>query len=109
MITLWIPRAACGVDAPSLELIDAPAGRLLRPEELEPSRVRDAHEDRAFVRPALAAGDALLFGGDIVHRTHATPTMTRVRTSLELRCFPGGGLPARLAGDRWAKLPPLRR
>lgn len=107
MVTFWIPLVPCGVDAPGLELIDAPMGRLLRPDELVPSRLRERHAPEDFVRPVLAAGDALLFGGDVVHRTHLTATMTRARTSLELRCFPGARLPARLAGDRWAKLPPL--
>jgi hypothetical protein len=33
-------------------------------------------------------GDALVFGGGVLHHTHVAATMTRDRTSLELRFFP---------------------
>ena len=108
VVTFWIPLAPCGRDAPGLELIATPPGKLLRPDELETARLRETHAADAFVRPLMAAGDALVFGGDVVHRTHLAPSMTRARTSLELRCFPGGSLPVRLAGDRWARLPALQ-
>jgi hypothetical protein len=45
---------------------------------------------------ALRAGDALLFGGGLVHRTHADAAMLHDRISLELRWLPAGDWPARL-------------
>jgi hypothetical protein len=57
----------------------------------------------------LAPGDALVFGGGVLHHTHVAPTMTRDRTSLELRFFPAGEPPSRLRGDRFLTLHRHRR
>ena len=46
----------------------------------------------------------LLFGGGLVHHTHATPAMHTDRSSLELRWLPADGVPARLAAGRTVAL-----
>lgn len=97
MRTVWIALTPCGVDAPGLEWAEPAPTRLLSPAELTDAAVQATHPRR--VRPVLAAGDALLFDGARLHRTHVTPAMNRPRTSVELRFFPDPP-PARLAGDR---------
>jgi ectoine hydroxylase-related dioxygenase (phytanoyl-CoA dioxygenase family) len=103
MLTCWVPLDDCGVDAPGLEWLQpAPSSSpvpLLRPAELSDAALRARFPASAFEHPALAAGDALLFDGALVHRTHALPTMTRSRTSIELRFVAGGPRPARLAAE----------
>jgi hypothetical protein len=88
MATCWIALVACGVDAPGLELVEGSPPRLLGLRQLDDAArsLKDAGGTR--VRPALAAGDALVFGGAVLHRTHLASSMTRVRTSVELRFFP---------------------
>ena len=51
--------------------------------------------------PVDESGDALLFRGDVLHRTHVTPRMTRDRTSIELRFFAADRIPERLRGDQF--------
>jgi hypothetical protein len=97
MRTLWITLTPCGVDAPGLEWAEPSPQHLLVPAELTEAAVDAAWPGR--VHPALDAGDALLFDGALLHRTHRTPAMARPRTSIELRFF-AAPAPARLAGDR---------
>lgn len=102
MRTLWIALTPCGTDAPSLAWADAPTPALLWPDELTEAAV--ARRFGPALRQAeLAAGDALLFDGTLLHRTHLTPAMDRPRMSLELRFFRAGALPARVAGDTGAR------
>jgi len=104
MATCWIALEACGVDAPGLELVTRRLEALLPPAELTDDRVRARFAPEEFQRPMIEPGDALLFRGDILHRTHVTPAMTKDRTSIELRFFPADNLPVRLKGDRFARL-----
>jgi hypothetical protein len=76
---------------------------------LTDAAVRAAHAEGELRRPVLAPGDALVFGGGVLHHTHVAPTMTRDRTSLELRVFPAGEPPSRLRGDRFLTLHRHRR
>lgn len=104
MRTCWIALTPCGDDAPGLEWVDAPQPRLLRPAELQPEAVAGRHDAALLRRPALQSGDALVFDGWLLHRTHWRPAMTQPRTSLELRFF-AAPLPARVAGDRHVPWP----
>jgi hypothetical protein len=104
MVTCWIALNACGVDAPGLELVSTRLGELLSPTQLTEQAVRARFRTDECWTPALEPGDALLFRGDILHRTHVTPAMTNDRTSIELRFFPADSVPARLAGDRFLPL-----
>ena len=101
MQTCWIPLVSCGDgQAPSLACFDPPWPELLPPAALaddtfEGVMARLLPEARLH-RPKLQAGDALLFGGGTVQRTHADEAMPHDRISLELRWLPAGAWPARL-------------
>ncbi len=101
MVTCWIPLVPCGLSAPGLELLLQRFETLLPPAQLSDAHVRAQFPSEAFWHPLLEAGDALLFRGDILHRTYATPDMTQSRTSIELRFFPAVNLPPRLGRDRF--------
>jgi hypothetical protein len=96
MVTCWITLDPCGVEAPGLELMTEKLARLLPPAELSHGCIRERFPAEQFWRPAMQPGDALLFSGDILHRTHVIPAMTRDRTSIELRFFPARQVPDRL-------------
>jgi hypothetical protein len=100
LLTAWIALSACGEDAPGLELLCRPLPTLLPPGELEALRVQRGHAPGDFWRPLLSPGDLLLFGGDILHRTHVAPTMGSDRVSLELRFVAADEDSPRLRGER---------
>ena len=97
MLTCWIALDRCGLDAPGLAWIDRDTPTLLTPAELTDAALGACAA--ALVAPELDSGDALLFDGTLLHRTHVTAAMTRERKSFELRLF--GAAPARLAGQRF--------
>src|SRR5205085_2056920 len=76
MVTCWIPLDPCGIRAPGLELLKRRFDGLLAPGELKPERVADRFPPQEFWQPVMEAADAVLFRGDILHRTHVTPVMT---------------------------------
>lgn len=84
LLTLWVPLVPCGVEAPGLMVL-----RRRWPHLLAPAALVDAAEAMRWAEagwtPSLAAGEALLFTGDLLHRTAVAPAMRRTRTSLELR------------------------
>lgn len=104
MRVCWIALTPCGEEAPGLEWVDSSLDRLLRPAELTDESVGSRFAPDLLVHPCLQPGDALLFDGLLLHRTHLTSAMRRARASLELRFFPGGGVPPRIAGDRFTRL-----
>ena len=101
MATCWIALGPCGVAAPGLELVAQQPAGLLAVTDLADARIRGRFGEREFRRPVLETGDALVFAGDVVHRTHVTPGMTQDRTSIELRFFRRDAVPPRLAGHRF--------
>lgn len=104
MVTCWIALTACGADAPGIEFAGDDTADLLPPAALSDAAVRTRHPERELLRPILAPGDALVFGGGVLHHTHVAATMSHDRTSLELRFFPATNLPPRLRGDRFLPL-----
>ena len=102
--TLWIALTPCGVDAPSLAWVTQPTPDLLPVAELEDAAVQRRHGSAALAHAVLAPGEALLFDGALLHRTHLLPTMRSERLSLELRFFRADALPARVAGDAGRRL-----
>ena len=104
MTTCWIALTPCGADAPGLEFVAQDYATLLPLAALADAAVRSRHRKSEFVRPVLETGDALVFGGGVLHHTHVRPEMTSDRTSLELRFFAVGRVPDRLRGDRFLKL-----
>jgi hypothetical protein len=101
MLTCWIALTPCGVDAPGLELAKRADDSLMPLAALTDAAVRAAHAPEHFERPAMQAGDALVFSGGVLHHTHVTAAMTRERTSVELRFFDASRIPDRLRGDRF--------
>lgn len=102
--TLWLPLVDCGDDAPSLEWWPSPAQSplgLWPPAALGDVERQAPPAERRQAR--LAAGDALLFGGALLHRTHQTAAMQQARISLEWRFAKEGTLPPRLqaAAGHW--------
>jgi len=104
MATCWIALDPCGVSAPGLELVGHRLDTLLPVDELTDARIRARFAAADVQRPALGAGDALVFAGDVVHRTYVVEGMTADRTSVELRFFAADDPPARLAGDRFVRV-----
>lgn len=102
--TCWLPLTPCGNDAPSLEWLEPPLTELLAPAELGDDAM--AHRLATLLPPSrharavLDAGEALLFGGGLLHRTHAAAAMRRHRTSVELRWMAADAVPTRLAAGR---------
>ena len=101
LLNVWIPLAECGVDAPGLEVAvtdkrdllavagppdhDLPVERARIDERL----VVETFGPGALWRPSLRPGDALVFAGTTVHRSHVTPAMTKPRLSVEMRLVAG--------------------
>ena len=104
MVTCWIALSPCGTDAPGLEFVDDDGEALLPLAALADEVVRTCHRQSELVHPVLETGDALVFGGGVLHHTHVRPQMTCDRTSLELRFFAVGRVPDRLRGDRFLNL-----
>ena len=104
MVTCWITLTPCGTDAPGLELLTRRQESLLAPAELTEPKIRERFAAEDFWRPVMKPGDALLFGGDILHRTHVAPGMTKDRTSVELRFFPARAILERLKDDRFIEM-----
>ncbi|MDB6121144.1 MAG: hypothetical protein JWQ71_137 [Pedosphaera sp.] len=104
MITCWIPLTPCGVDAPGLEFIVSRTEELLPVTSLQDAFLRSQYPAEAFWKPAMQAGDLLLFRSGVLHRTYVTPEMSRDRTSIELRFVLGDQIPPRLARDRFIAL-----
>ena len=101
MVTCWIALTRCGVDAPGLELVAKPAGEMLAPLDLRDDVVDVRWPDAQRLHPILAAGDAIVFTGEVLHRTFVTSAMTQSRTSVELRCFAADAIPDRVREDRF--------
>jgi ectoine hydroxylase-related dioxygenase (phytanoyl-CoA dioxygenase family) len=104
MQTLWIALTPCGEDAPSLQWVNVPLPGLLSPSELTPEAVAARFGEGATQHAVLQPGDALLFDGLCLHRTHLTPRMPYARRSLELRFFKADELPARMESDAGLRL-----
>lgn len=102
--TCWLPLTPCGDDAPSLEWIEPPLEQLLAPaalgDEAMATRLATLAHPRRHVAAVLDAGEALLFGGGVLHRTYTEAAMRRHRTSVELRWMAADAVPARLAAGR---------
>ncbi|MBT9457401.1 MAG: phytanoyl-CoA dioxygenase family protein [Burkholderiaceae bacterium] len=93
MLTCWLPLMPCGNDAPGLELIARRQESLLAPVDLTQAQMSLRFAEVERWRPRMGVGDALLFCGDLLHRTGITAGMSRDRVSIELRFFPSNGRP----------------
>ncbi len=105
MLTCWIALTPCGDDAPGLELVRDPLPGLLAPGDLAAGQIAARFGSAAFWRPVFAPGDAIVFSGGSLHRTHVEPAMHRGRTSLELRFVAADEQIARLRDERLVPMP----
>ena len=104
LVTCWFPLTPCGAEAPGLEFL-ARRWDCLRPVPcLREEQLRAEFPPAQFQRPVMEAGDALIFLGGTLHRTHVTPEMHRDRTSIEFRFVKANAIPPRLAQDRFLAL-----
>ena len=99
-INLWLTLTACGVDAPSLDLV------LQRFDDVVETGTEGAHFDWAVgpdvaervaagrvLRPRFDAGDLLIFDDLLLHRTANDPAMTRPRHAIEMWSFASDAYP----------------
>jgi len=101
MFIVWIPLDTCGADAPGLEFINCRQIRILSLPELIDANLKARYPSALFLKPVVEAGDVLVFGGNMIHRTHKTEKMKCQRTSLGIRIF--SGIPERCAVERYVK------
>lgn len=104
MQTCWIALTPCGSQAPGLEFVARPWAHLLTLPELQGQAWSRPDESAATISPVLKAGDALVFGGDAVHRTQLTEAMTQARTSIEFRFAPAHAARGRLHRETWLRI-----
>ena len=104
-VTCWIALTWCGVDAPGLEFVSQAVEALLLPDELTHNVISSRFSADLFWKPQMQAGDAVVFSGATLHRTHVLQQMQRNRTSVELRFVAKHRIPQRLSGDCFVPLP----
>ena len=101
-INVWLALSHCGRDAPGLDIyprrLDGLADRgtdgAIFDWAVAPDVVENLPSDVAVVRPEFRPGDALLFDHLFLHRTAATPEMTRERYAIESWFFAPSTYPA---------------
>jgi hypothetical protein len=95
-INVWIPLMACGEDSPSLEVMAQRTTRVFptvtsagdyNQTEITAETVYAEFPPALRFYPKPALGDAVLFLGSTVHRSHIAPGMTKERMSLEMRFY----------------------
>ncbi len=97
LVNIWIPLVACGRDAPGLEVVAGSWDQLVPPADpsgpghiverarIDETAVLAAYPTEAMLRPEFSVGDAIVFSGATIHRTHIAPGMNRARTSIDMR------------------------
>lgn len=99
IINAWIPLDDCGKDAPGLEVYPQKLDTLIRtikPEKNQKTGIYDyieidesnvaQHVDAARLwKPEYKVGDVMLMTNHTLHRTHMADSMTKSRTSVEIR------------------------
>jgi ectoine hydroxylase-related dioxygenase (phytanoyl-CoA dioxygenase family) len=85
LLTVWVALDSCGADAPGLELVRRRLDGVLHFTELNDAALHERFAADDFWAPALEAGDALVFLGGTLHRTHCRPEMRKSRLSVEYR------------------------
>jgi hypothetical protein len=104
-VTCWIALTLCGENAPGLEFVSQTIEELLRPDELTHNTISRRFITASFWKPQMEAGDAVVFRGGTLHRTHVVEAMLANRTSVELRFVAKNNIPKRLSEDCFVSLP----
>lgn len=102
ILTIWIPLNDCGITAPGLEFIKEPQTRIFSLDEIKEHTLQASVPSHVFVHPSCSVGDVLLFGGNILHRTHVRPNMPHFRTSMGIRIF--SEIPERCKKDQYISI-----
>ena len=103
-LNIWITLTRCGRDAPGLDIVPKRLDHVVVDDEakydwsLTDAAVLEAAGESGVVRPEFEVGDALLFDHLLLHRTGASPEMTRERHAIESwffapSAYPSGQLP----------------
>jgi ectoine hydroxylase-related dioxygenase (phytanoyl-CoA dioxygenase family) len=87
-INIWIALTDCGVDAPGLDVVAkrlpgiVQTGSNFATWTTNPQAAKEVSEGHT-VRPVFTAGDAIIFDHLCLHRTAASPGMTKTRYAIE--------------------------
>lgn len=105
-VNVWVGLTDCGTDAPGIDLVarrfdqvvETGTGGALFDWAVGPETVARVAGDTPVTRPALQAGDALIFDELFLHRTGIDPSMTAPRYAIESwffapSCYPAGQVP----------------
>jgi hypothetical protein len=112
LLTCFTPLNDCGIDSPGLELVEKRVETRLDhaadglwefglPEE----KVAELFPGAQLHRPALRAGDVVVFDHHTLHRTHHHPSMTGTRQSMDARAIPLSCIDAEVRKQRKFILP----
>jgi hypothetical protein len=88
-LNIWVALSRCGRDSPGLDIVARRLESVLADGaarydwSVSDGSVVDAAGGGAIIRPEFQAGDALLFDQLLLHRTGASPDMTRERYAIE--------------------------
>jgi hypothetical protein len=106
ILNFWIPMDACGVDAPSIEMIPLNLGGVIDygndPTDtglyshlsIAEKALAEIFNLSGMWRPTFEPGDVLVLGSRTIHRTHRTPAMNRMRMDHEVRFCRAADVPA---------------
>lgn len=98
-LNLWLALSDCGVDAPSLDVVPRRIDEIVT-TGTEGASYSWSVSDEVAARvagpggwrtPCFGAGDAMLFDDKLLHRTSASPEMTRTRYAIETWLFAPAG------------------
>jgi hypothetical protein len=94
-VNLWLALSHCGDDAPGLDILPRRLDHIVETGtpgavfdwSASPDMVERAAGETPVCRPIFEPGDALLFDHLFMHRTAASPHMTRDRHGVEMWFF----------------------
>lgn len=92
-LNIWAAFSACGVDAPSMDIVAERIDAPLVEGGIQASEIvldDDSAAERGasnVVRPVLEPGDAVLFDELALHRTGVSPSMAETRYAIEMWFF----------------------
>lgn len=96
----WLALTPCGTDAPGLDIVPTRLDGIVPNDgarfdwAVSDDAVARVAAATPVVRPEFAAGDALLFDHLLLHRTGASPDMTKARYAIESWFFAPSAYPA---------------
>lgn len=100
-VNVWSTLTDCGVDAPGLDIVPRRFDHIVETGTrgsyfdwaVGEGVIEELAVDTPIVRPALHAGDAVIFDEMLLHRTATDPSMTSSRYAIEMWTFAGTEYP----------------